>query len=366
LIKSLRKDILRADSFDSRRCTLSTDKSTSSLAFFHSPSFRCIVLCFTKCWYFLITDQPEIITHPQNVTTTAGENVTLYCDDNGNPAPTFSWNKDGSPVNTTANPRITFSADKKNLTITKVQKEDSGSQYQCVANNGIGQAVTSNTATLNIQYQPEFTTHPQNVTKTAGDNVGLSCDANGNPVPTFSWNKDGSPVNTSANPRITFSADKKQLIITNVNKADSGSQYQCVANNSIGQAITSNSASLNVQYQPEITTHPENVTATPGDNVTLSCDANGNPVPTLLWNKDGSPVNTTATPRITLSADKRQLAITNVDKADSGSRYQCVANNSIGQAITSNTASLNVQCKNNFTLYLVSIETKLVGIDAGK
>ena len=118
--------------------------------------------------------------------------------------------------------------------------------------------------------------------------------------------------------------------------------------------------------QLKFTIHPQNVTTTAGDNVTLSCDASGNPQPTFSWDKDGSPVNTTATPRITFSADKKQLTITNLDKADSGSQYQCVANNSIGQAITSNTASLNVQCKNNFTLYLVSIETKLVGIDAGK
>ena len=98
--------------------------------------------------------------------------------------------------------------------------------------------------------------------------------------------------------------------------------------------------------------------------MTFSCDASGNPVPTFSWNKDGSPLNTSANPRITLSADKKQLTITNLDKADSGSQYQCVANNSIGQAITSNTASVNVQCKNNITLYLVSIETKLAVIDA--
>ena len=98
--------------------------------------------------------------------------------------------------------------------------------------------------------------------------------------------------------------------------------------------------------------------------MTFSCDASGNPVPTFSWNKDGSPLNTSANPRITLSADKKQLTITNLDKADIGSQYQCVANNSIGQAITSNTASLNVQCKNDFTPSLLSIETKLAVIDA--
>ena len=118
--------------------------------------------------------------------------------------------------------------------------------------------------------QPQFTTHPQNATKTAGDNVTFSCDASGNPVPTFSWNKDGSPVNTSANPRITFSADEKQLTITNVNQADSGSQYQCVANNSIGQAITSNAASLNVQCKNNVTPFLLSVEAKLGFDICMS------------------------------------------------------------------------------------------------
>ena len=81
---------------------------------------------------------------------------------------------------------------------------------------------------------------------TEGNNVTLSCDASGNPVPTFSWTTGGTPVNTTANPRISFSSDNKQLTITNVNRSDSG-QYRCVANNSIGDAVTSNAVTLDVQ-----------------------------------------------------------------------------------------------------------------------
>ena len=74
----------------------------------------------------------------------------------------------------------------------------------------------------------------------------LSCDASGNPTPTFSWTIGGADVNTNANPRISLSSDNKQLTITKVNRSDSG-YYQCVANNSIGAAVTSNAATLDVQ-----------------------------------------------------------------------------------------------------------------------
>ena len=73
----------------------------------------------------------------------------------------------------------------------------------------------------------------------------LSCDAVGNPVLTLSWTRNGSPVDSSDSSRITFSADKKQITIRNVNRTDSG-EYRCVANNILGNA-TSNGAILDVQ-----------------------------------------------------------------------------------------------------------------------
>ena len=98
---------------------------------------------------------------------------------------------------------------------------------------------------------------------------------------------------------------------------------------------------LLIADQPEISTHPQSQAVTDGNNVTLSCNATGNPSPSISWTKDGSAVNS---PRIILSSDNKQLTITNVNSGDSG-QYRCVANNSIGAAVTSSAATLDVQCK---------------------
>ena len=90
---------------------------------------------------------------------------------------------------------------------------------------------------------PEITVQPEAGPKTEGKEVVLSCDADGNPVPIISWTRDGSLVNTSG--RFSFSADKRQLTITNVNRTDSG-KYRCVASNKLGND-TSNVATLDVQ-----------------------------------------------------------------------------------------------------------------------
>ena len=88
--------------------------------------------------------------------------------------------------------------------------------------------------------QPEITTPPQTATRKEGENVTFTCDADGNPAPSFSWIKDGLVVN--ANSRITVSSNK--LTITNVTRVDQG-QYFCNATNDLGNVL-STAAILNV------------------------------------------------------------------------------------------------------------------------
>ena len=76
-----------------------------------------------------------------------------------------------------------------------------------------------------------------------------------------------------------------------------------------------------------------------GSSVTLSSDANGVPEPTFTWTKDGSVV--IANKRISLSADNKQLSLTNMNSTDTG-EYRCVATNSV-RAVYSNAATLTLQ-----------------------
>ena len=96
---------------------------------------------------------------------------------------------------------------------------------------------------LLITNQPEFNTHPQNKAKTQGENVNFTCNAVGNPAPTFPWTRDGSVVITTS--RIVFNENNKTLTITNVIRGDNG-EYICVATNNVN-TVESNPSTLNVQ-----------------------------------------------------------------------------------------------------------------------
>ena len=94
---------------------------------------------------------------------------------------------------------------------------------------------------------------------------------------------------------------------------------------------------------PEFMTTPKSKTTNDGSNVTFSCVATGVPVPSLSWTINGIAINPTANPRITLSADSKQLTVTNVSRIDSG-EYRCVASNKVDN-VTSLVATLTVHCK---------------------
>ena len=104
---------------------------------------------FVRLSFFLITDKPDITVHPKAQAATEGNNATFTCNAIGNPVPTISWTINGSSVDASNNSRISFSEGKKQLTITNVNRTDSG-EYQCVASNSLGND-TSNTATLDVQ-----------------------------------------------------------------------------------------------------------------------------------------------------------------------------------------------------------------------
>jgi len=102
------------------------------------------------------------------------------------------------------------------------------------------------------------------------------------------------------------------------------------------RSLNLNSFSLDA---PSITLHPANTTTTEGQNVTLACNATGNPSPSITWYKDGQLVIISGR----FTQDSSSLTITKVSRFDEGT-YFCNATNDVNSRV-SNSTYLTVDCK---------------------
>ena len=89
-----------------------------------------------------------------------------------------------------------------------------------------------------------------------------------------------------------------------------------------------------------IESRPVNQVIVEGSNVTLHCNATGNPTPNITWTKDGSN---------TVLYQGEKYSIVNIQRQAAGD-YTCTAWNGVGQQQNA-TATVTVHCKCLYCAY---------------
>ncbi|KAL6103116.1 uncharacterized protein ACO6RY_02583 [Pungitius sinensis] len=130
-------------------------------------------------------------------------------------------------------------------------RADNGAQFQCEAQLDFGERgssppVISSVHTVSVHYAAELKNQTEDVYGNEGDNVTLTCDAEGHPAPAFSWSLDGrSLMETESNLNVT--------IATNA-------MYICTATNYLGNTtkhINVHVMKTNVMGAPSAITTPD-------------------------------------------------------------------------------------------------------------
>uniref|UniRef100_A0A8C6WAL4 Papilin n=1 Tax=Nannospalax galili TaxID=1026970 RepID=A0A8C6WAL4_NANGA len=157
-------------------------------------------------------------------------------------------------------------------------------------------------------------TQPGVVDASPGQRIRLTCRAEGFPVPTIEWQRDGQLVSS---PRHQLQPDGS-LVISRVAVEDGGF-YTCVAFN--GQDRDQRWVQLRVLGELTITGLPPAVTVSEGDTARLLCVVAGESV-NIRWSRNGLPVQADGH-RVHQSPDGT-LLIHNLRQKDEGS-YTCSA-----------------------------------------
>ncbi|XP_030853395.1 hemicentin-1 isoform X1 [Strongylocentrotus purpuratus] len=267
-------------------------------------------------FYLTVQVAPTFTHFPNDVELAAGNRLELICEAIGVPMPDIAWLVNGTEM--IPNPP-TFDG-RSVLAIGNVQKSDSGT-YMCRAENilGVRTAITA----VRVRVPPRIHRIPSDTTLTLGERAVLNCAVNGDPKPEVTWLKNNRPV--ALTDTMQQSSDGS-LIIAPTAISDAGF-YKCQALNLYG--LDEVSYHLEIQSRPMFVVEPQNTTVSHGENVLLDCIAQGEPEPSMRWQKEGFrvlPVGRVAIlPNNTLKIVAAQLT-------DSGA-YMCLAENQMGRAV---------------------------------
>ncbi|XP_051903209.1 neural cell adhesion molecule 1a isoform X5 [Hippocampus zosterae] len=259
-----------------------------------------------------------------------GDDADIICDVVGSPVPFILWKHKGVRIQSNKDVRYNV-MDNGHLLIRGIKKTDEGA-YNCEARVMETGEINFKMIYVVVNVLPTIRARQSEVNATAdmGVSILLACDADGFPEPAVTWAYNN--VILKSGDKYSLNEDGSELVIKDVIKVDEG-DYTCIARNKAGEM--SQEVSLNVFVQAKIT-YLNNETAIEfDDEVTLTCEASGDPTPSISWsfqNRMFSEGEQSHDRNIVVRSHARvsSLLLKNVDYTHAG-QYLCTASNSIGQ-----------------------------------
>lgn len=112
-----------------------------------------------------------------------GQRLSLLCSaTTGTPPISFSWTKNGEPIGTLPDVKVTMADDDtQQLKIERLSPEHVGN-YTCSAKNAFGSDQMS--ASVLLKFKPRWVTSgPTSLNGVAGERIDVDCNATGHPAP---------------------------------------------------------------------------------------------------------------------------------------------------------------------------------------
>lgn len=142
-------------------------------------------------------DPPEIVKKPANQGVRVGGVATFFCAARGDPQPSINWRKNGKKVSgTQSRYNVIESNGISLLRIEPVRAGRDDAPYECIAENGVGDAVSAEAALTVYETDktpqgfPTIEIQSNSRVIEIGHTAVLQCKASGSPVPKVHWLKD--------------------------------------------------------------------------------------------------------------------------------------------------------------------------------
>ncbi|XP_056296358.1 neural cell adhesion molecule 1b isoform X17 [Pseudoliparis swirei] len=269
-----------------------------------------------------------------------GDIANLVCDVVSSPPPSVFWKYKGAKIEMEKDVRFKVLTN-NHFQIRGIKKTDEGS-YTCegrlMARGEIGLRVIK--VVVNVLPTIRVWQSEVNATADIGQPAMLTCAVDGYPEPMVTWTRN--EVVLEAGEKYSFNDDGSEMTFMDVTKLDEG-DYACIAKNKAGES--EKELSLRVFVIPKITYIVNQSTSEMVDQVTLTCEALGDPTPTISWSSgehvftEGEQASWTRPEQhksldgnIVVRSDARvsSLTLKYVKYTDAG-QYLCTARSAIGE-----------------------------------
>ncbi len=326
--------------------TTNTLNLTGVTATMNNYKYRCVVS--GTCTPAAISNE-AILTVVLPVTVTTNPTDVTICEDatttftiNGNNINTYHWEvNDGSGWVRISNAAPYSGANTATLTISNASTSLNGNQYRCFVFNACAQYTTSSAADLTVNAKPDITNQPSNSTICLNNNTSFSITATGTNI-TYQWQvDDGSGWADLSNTGLYSNVTTNTLDITGATATIDGYDYRCVVSGTCTPSATSNSATINVDMPPSITTQPSDKTTCENGTTSFSVAATGTSL-SYQWQVDNGSGFSNVTNNTTYSGATTNKLDINANSNLNNYSYQCIVTGKCTPSTMSNIATLSI------------------------
>ncbi|XP_062543637.1 cell adhesion molecule Dscam2 isoform X2 [Armigeres subalbatus] len=292
------------------------------------------------------------------VTAVAGQTLYLKCPVAGYPIEEIHWERGGRELPEDMRQKVQTDG---TLEIKEVQKSLDSGVYTCWARNKQGHSARRS-GEVTVIVPPKLNPfHSAILSLNVGDRASITCSVIKGDIPlTINWRKDGRPIDPSQRMSVTQVDQYNSILVIENLSADHTGNYSCVVRNTASE--TEGSQSLLVNVPPRWIVEPIDVSVERNRHITLHCQAQGVPTPTIQWKKatgsksgDYEEVRERAYTKLLTNGS---LLLQHV-KEDREGFYLCQAHNGIGTGI-----GKVIQLKVNSSPYF-SGQSKMVTVKKG-
>ncbi|XP_037907266.1 Down syndrome cell adhesion molecule-like protein Dscam2 isoform X13 [Hermetia illucens] len=265
------------------------------------------------------------------VTAVAGETLNLKCPVAGYPIEEIHWERNGRELPDDIRQKVQPDG---SLVISPVQKTADTGTYTCWARNKQGHSARRS-GDVNVIVPPNIEPFVFQDGLAEGMRTRTVCGVSrGDPPLTLRWLKDGEPMPAHLGANVTLLDPYSSLLSIPSLSATHSGDYTCVASNPASE--TKYTASLQVKVPPRWVVEPTDVSVERNRHITLHCQAQGVPTPTIQWkkatgSKSGDYEDVRERPYTKLLSNG-SLFLQHV-KEDREGFYLCQAHNGIGTGI---------------------------------